>query len=94
MRLEELTIDVSGILDDQTLHEYLFKVLQFPGYYGFNFDALWDCISCDEQSVMPQRLIVKGMSELKQASPDTYALFMECLKDYQKEFPDRELRFF
>ena len=50
---EELLIDISGIMDEETFHEYVSKKLNFPGYYGYTLDAFWDCISDGEESSMP-----------------------------------------
>ena len=84
-------IDVSGIFDEETLHEYLSKTLGFPGYYGFNFDAFWDCICDDSSSDMPATLIVTGVHELIRHAPEAAEKFRGCLDDYRTEFPDREV---
>lgn len=60
---------MSGIIDDETLHEYLSKKLNFPGYYGYNFDAFWDCITDEKQSSMPNVLVVEGLEALKSICP-------------------------
>lgn len=88
---EELLLDVSGIIDKETFHEYVSKKLNFPGYYGFNFDAFWDCITDDEQSEMPKILVVEGLGALKKYLPELHNVFLECLQDYEKEFPDRKV---
>ena len=90
-RPDQLTLDVSGIYDEETLHEYFFTTLGFPGYYGFNFDAFWDCITTDEQSSMPVHLIVTGLADLKRLCPEGHRKLSACLDDYNKEFPEREL---
>jgi ribonuclease inhibitor len=87
----ELLIDMSGIMDEETFHEYVSKKFNFPGYYGYNLNALWDCITDDDQSSMPKLLIVEGLAALKQYLPDLHDGFLEYLQDYEKEFPDREL---
>jgi RNAse (barnase) inhibitor barstar len=88
-RPEKLLLDMSGIIDDETLHEYLSKKLNFPGYYGYNFDAFWDCITDEEQSSMPNVLVVEGLASLKMLLPKEYEKLFACLKDYEIEYPDR-----
>lgn len=88
---EEITLDVSGIYDEETLHEYLSKMLNFPGYYGFNFNAFWDCITTDDQSSMPSHLIVTGLLDLRMHCPEGHTKFLNCLHDYLSELPDRRL---
>ena len=87
----ELLIDLSGIMDEETFHEYVSKKLNFPGYYGYNLNAFWDCITDEEQSSMPRCLIVEGLAALSNYLPELHNGFVECLHDYKKEFPEREL---
>jgi RNAse (barnase) inhibitor barstar len=60
-------------------------MLSFPEYYGCNFDAFWDCIRDDEQSIMPETLNVIGLSELASHLPQEAKLLEQSLLDYQKE---------
>lgn len=92
-RSSEQTIDVSGIYDDEMLHEYLSKTLGFPGYYGWNWDAFWDCISSDDQSSMPTLLKIKGIVELRRVAPGSAEQLESCLEDYVAEFKDRVVEF-
>ena len=88
-----LALDISGLLTEKDLHEYLAKKLNFPGYYGHNFDAFWDCITDDEQSSMPEHLIVEGLAEFRRLLPRQHSLFISCLKDYELEFPNRKITY-
>ena len=90
-RQNKLLLDLSGIIDAETLHEYLSKKLNFPGYYGFNFDAFWDCVRDDAQSSMPNTLFLEGLSEFAKNLPAEYEKFMDCMSDYEKEFSDRRV---
>lgn len=40
-----ILIDCKGILDARQLHEKLKTQLQFPDYYGYTLDALFDCLT-------------------------------------------------
>lgn len=91
--IEELLIDMSGIMDEETFHEYVSKKLNFPGYYGYNLNAFWDCITDDEQSAMPKTLKVEGLAALKGFLPELHDGFVECLQDYAEEFPERQVIF-
>ena len=90
---KELLIDMSGITNEKAFQAYVSKKLKFPGYYGHNLDAFWDCIMDEEQSSMPQRLRVEGLAALKSNLPKLHNGFVQCLKDYVKECPDREVVF-
>ena len=60
-RTPQLTLDVSGIYDDETLHEYLWKTLDLPGDYGCDWESFSVCIRSDACSQMPQVLRVTGL---------------------------------
>ena len=90
-RASESVIDVSGIYDEESLHEYLWKKLDFPGYYGCNWNAFWDCICSDEQSSMPVVLRVAGLSDLCKFAPESAKQFEICLSDYADSFPERSV---
>ena len=87
--LPELVIDVSGILDVETMHEYLYKTLNFMPGYGFSFDALWDCITDDQLSKMPQHLIVEGLADFERRLPDAHKKLVACFLDYEREMKSR-----
>lgn len=90
---DELLIDMSGIMDEETFHEYLSKKLSFPGYYGYNLDAFWDCITDENQSSMPKKLIVEGLAALKEFQPTLHDRFVLCLREYASKYLDREVIF-
>lgn len=90
---DELHLDMSGVVDERTFHEYVSETLGFPGYYGRNLDALWDCITDDAQSSMPERLVVEGLAHLERRLPGLHDNLVDCLREYAREFPDREVVF-
>ena len=89
----EVLIDVSGILDIETLHEAFYKELELMPGYGFNFDALWDCINDPELSNMPRNLRVEGLADLKRNLPKAHAKVVSCFRDYASENPDKVVIF-
>ncbi|MDD1794430.1 barstar family protein [Enterovibrio sp. ZSDZ42] len=90
---DRLLLDMSGILDEETFHEYVSKKLNFPGHYSYNLDAFWDYITDDEQSSMPRKIEVEGMAALKIHLPVLHDSFVECLQDYVKVYPNRDMVF-
>jgi len=60
-RTLEVTIDVSKIKTENQLHILLKEKLEFPDYYGENWSAFWDCISCEYP--LPDKLILVGWTE-------------------------------
>jgi RNAse (barnase) inhibitor barstar len=58
---------------------------KFSEFYGFSFDAFWDCITDDAQSIVTNTLNVVGVSELASNLPREAKLLEKSLLDYQKE---------
>jgi ribonuclease inhibitor len=88
MAVEEITIDVGFASSRQSLHETLAAVLGFPGYYGMNWDAFWDCVRDFEQSAMPRHLILNGMSHLDERLPDDARKLRGIISDLTRVRPD------
>jgi ribonuclease inhibitor len=87
-RFDEVQIDVSGIASPEELQALLARELGFPGYYGKNWDAFWDCIRDPEQSQMPNHLVIRGISSLQQTMPREAQRFHTCLRDFIFERPE------
>ena len=76
-------LDLSGIIDLETFHEYVSKKLDFPGYYGQTFDAFWDCLL----NMNPDSHIrLEGLAELRKNLPEGYEKLLQCIKDYNQEY--------
>ncbi len=52
--IAEFLVDVNGVDTTKALHELLASRLGFPDYYGRNWDAFNDCVSCD----IPQSALI------------------------------------
>ena len=87
-----LILDVSGILDGETFHEYLSKKCNFPAFYGYNFDALWDCLTSPDMNSIPESVRIEGMDELKNNWPDGFEKFQSVVHDWVKEDLEREIK--
>jgi len=43
--MKEIILDGNMLLNKETAHDYLKKMLELPEYYGENLDALYDCLT-------------------------------------------------
>lgn len=43
--MKEVLIDCGGLAGTEQLHDLLARELEFPQWYGKNFDALYDCLT-------------------------------------------------
>lgn len=87
-----MEIDAGRAKTPEELHGLLAEALGFPGYYGKNWDAFWDCVRDPEQSSMPAELAFKGLSELEKTMPKEAAMLRRCLADLAAERPDVRVR--
>ena len=51
--MQQVIMDCSGIADGLQLHEAFAQALGFPGWYGKNLDALYDCLTaiCQDTAI-------------------------------------------
>jgi len=68
-------------MDIGEIHSLLAAALDFPDYYGKNWDAFDECINDDEASNPPERLIIFGWDVFISEHPDDVKKFWECLED-------------
>jgi len=50
--MRKIVLDGTYLLDRETVHEYLKETLELPEYYGKNLDALYDCLTDLEATVI------------------------------------------
>lgn len=78
-------IDLRSITSSAALHERLAEALQFPAYYGRNWNAFWDFISAGVDMTAPLRLI--GWDTLQRRLPRDAERLRQCLDDLRTQFP-------
>ena len=86
MENNEIIIDCSEINNKKELHEQFKTKLNFPEYYGMNWDAFWDCIT--EMNNLPNKLIMKNWSKLKLKLPKDTKILEEIISDFKNENPN------
>ncbi|MFD6509222.1 barstar family protein [Bacillus sp. NPDC060175] len=75
-----MVIDVSNIYSAKELHLLLKEKLEFPDFYGENWDAFWDCIT-GFVFPLPNKMIFNGWSKLEKRLPTDAKIMKECLFD-------------
>jgi RNAse (barnase) inhibitor barstar len=84
-RPEFRELDLSRVATPDELQHVLYEAFDFPGYYGHNWNAFWDCIS---EGRMPRRLQVVGWQNVLDRLPDDARVMQECLSDLNALHPD------
>ena len=85
-RSEFVEIEVGAVSSKAELHAALAKSLEFPGWYGGNWDAFWDAITGLVE--MPLRLRLVGWSSLQSRLPAEAAQLERALSEMSAAYPD------
>jgi ribonuclease inhibitor len=81
-----ITIDLTYVTESKALQLLLMERLNFPGWYGCNWNAFWDGITGLVE--MPEVLSLVGWSIMEARLPHDAKLMKECLDDMAKQYPD------
>jgi ribonuclease inhibitor len=85
--MREITIDLRKIASKSDLRDLFAKQLEFPEWYGANWDAFWDLITDSEIVKMPDKLTLIGFKELSKKLPKDAQSLQQCFSDMKKEYP-------
>jgi RNAse (barnase) inhibitor barstar len=81
-----IEISLSTVSLPQELHAALAKQLQFPDWYGANWDAFCDAITGLVE--MPVNLHLIGWNDLYQRLPRDAMQLRSCLNEMAAEYPE------
>ncbi|WP_052434271.1 barstar family protein [Streptacidiphilus melanogenes] len=87
-----ITIDVGAVEDERQLHDLLAFQLDFPSFYGRNWDAFWDAVKGLVE--IPSHLRLVGWNHLVARVPLGAAMLRSQLGQYRSEYrPDLRVEF-
>lgn len=81
-----IEIDLNPISTKRELHAALARALDFPGWYGHNWDAFWDAITGLVE--MPENLRFVGWDEFAARLPVDAQHVQDLLAEMAKQYPD------
>jgi ribonuclease inhibitor len=82
-----LDLDVGHITSELSLHELFAAVFRFPGWYGKNFDALWESLTDPDQSTLPSVLVLHSFNILEERMGSRAAILREIFTELPTERP-------
>lgn len=85
---QSITIDLAEIETIGALHAALSHHLEFPHFYGMNWDAFWDAITGLVE--MPKKLVFKNCHKLKKDLPEEFEIMLDCLKKMNEIYPNNK----
>ena len=86
-RANQVVVVVGHVSSADELHQRLMTALEFPSFYGRNWDAFWDSIAGLVE--MPRVLRLEGWPELAASLPRDAQLMKDCLEQMQREYPEQ-----
>ena len=87
-------IDLEGCADESDLFRRIAAELEFPDWFGANWDALFDCLN--DLSWLPARgyvLIIENTGDLADAAPHTLQMLRDLLVESAAAWRERGLPF-
>lgn len=75
-------VDFADVKYYLQFHDVIRDSLEFPAYYGRNWDALWDCLQ--EIVNLPTHIQIKNLEVLqKRGFAEVVKMFIDILKEFK-----------
>ena len=86
--------DVTAHSSTEEVLRQLGRVLEFPSWYGANFDALFDCLTDPAwQPAKGYLLLINGIARLRLTNPEDFATLIEVFQSVADAWRDRGIPF-
>ena len=69
------------------MHEVIRKALDFPDYYGCNWDAFWDCLT--DMIGLTVHIRIFGLDVIERAFPGEAEIMVDILREFKHYGNDR-----
>ncbi|MBL0319005.1 MAG: barstar family protein [Alphaproteobacteria bacterium] len=80
------------ITSESQLLNYLSESFKFPGYFGFNWNALYDCL-CDFHWISSYKIILIH-ENLPDISSDNLKIYLKILQDSVRSWHESDIHIF
>lgn len=84
---EKYTIDFTNVTNYLEMHLVIREALDFPDYYGCNWDAFWDCLT--NMVGRPVNIEIIGFDVIEQKFDNAAKTMTEILREF-KHYEDDE----
>ena len=84
---ELYTIDFTNVQHYLEMHFIIREALDWPDYYGCNWDAFWDCLT--NMVGRPVHIEIIGLDVIERKFDDAARIMIETLKEF-KHYDDDE----
>lgn len=86
-KTREHTVNFTDVKYYLEMHAVIRDSLDFPAYYGDNWDACWDCLR--EIAGEPIHIRIIGLEVIEKKFDDEAKIFLDLLKDFKHYGHDR-----
>ena len=80
------TIDFRDVQNYAEVHLIIREALDFPDYYGCNWDAFWDCLT--DMVGRPIHIEIIGLDVIRRKFDDSADKIIEILKELKHDYDD------
>ena len=84
---EKYTIDFTNVKDYLEMHFVIRDALDWPDYYGCNWDAFWDCLT--NMIGRPIHIEILGLDVIERRFDDAAKMMVDTLREF-KHYEDDE----
>ena len=84
---DKYTIDFTNITYYREMHLIIKEALDFPDYYGCNWDAFWDCIT--DMIGEPIYIEIVGLDIIERKFDDAAKMMIKILKKFKHYIHDK-----
>lgn len=79
--VQPVWVDHAPVFDKATLLHALYQALQLPAWFGFNWDALEECLrDLSDNGSMPQVLVFNDFELLEERDPATAEMLLDIIR--------------
>ena len=94
MTKEPFVLDLADCKEANDLHRRIRITFGFPGYYGENWDAMWDCLTDIFLHEDDRRaILVKGYEAMDKEMQDYCQPMKQIFSLLQQEYPGISVRY-
>jgi ribonuclease inhibitor len=84
-RKKQVNIDLNNIETSKQLQIVLKEKLEFPDFYGKNWNAFWDAITGLVE--LPETIVFENWKTLKQKLPEEANYLKTTLNEFNEKYP-------
>ena len=81
MSKEKYTVDFTNVNYYLEMHAVIWKSLDFPDYYGCNWDAFWDCLT--DMYGDPVHIEIIGLDVIERKFDDAAEKMISILEEFK-----------